>query len=322
MPNRGLVPASVVITSSPKYGTATVDPATGNVIYTPMEFYTGMDTLTYSVQDDAEPTQGLATAIQIIRIDPQEGAINNTLAADDYANTYADVPVTGNVQLNDTDAEGNVQSVTPQNITVSGKGQFILEEDGTFSFTPESGFTGPLSFAYTTCDDGTPAACAGATVYIVVLPVVNPDLTPSTRITNGTFIEPLGTTRNFVIEVNEIYGNAIDNAAMPVRVRVFKSDNFNYTFDPAEISATVPATIAVNNPDWDLVQNTSTVMIFELKSSGSIAGYSNSKINIRLQVLPGAAEGTENQTVSILNGSGVEADYTNNSIVRILNIVH
>lgn len=322
MPNRSLVASSVVITASPKYGTATVDPATGNVIYTPMDFYTGMDTLTYTVQDDAEPTQGQATALQIIRIDPQEGAINNTLAADDYVNTYADVPVTGNVQLNDTDAEGNVQSVTPQNITVSGKGLFILNEDGTFSFTPESGFTGPVSFTYTTCDNGTPAACAGATVYIVVLPVVNPDLTPSTRITNGTFIEPLGTTRNFVIEVNEIYGNAIDNATIPVRVRVFKSDNFEYSFVPTETSATVPAAVTVHNPDWELVQNTATVMIFELKSTSNIAGYGNSKINIHIQVLPGAAEGTENQTVSILNGSGVEADYTNNSIVRILNIVH
>jgi large repetitive protein len=287
-----------------------------------MQFYTGMDTLTYTVKDDAEPTQGMATARQIIRIDAQEGAINNTLAADDYVHTYADVAVTGNVKINDTDAEGNVQSVTPQNITVSGKGQFVLNADGTFSFTPENGFTGPLSFTYSTCDDGAPVACAGATVYIVVLPVVNPDLTPSTRITNGTFIEPLGTTRNFVIEVNEIYGNAIDNAIMPVRVRVFKSDNFDYSFVPTETSATVPAAITVNNPDWDLVQNTATVMIFELKSGSNIAGYGNSKINIRMQVLPGAAEGTENQTVSILNGSGVEADYTNNSIVRILNIVH
>ncbi len=321
-PYRNLVPSSVTITAQPKFGTATVDLLTGNITYTPMYLYTGYDTLTYSVMDDTQPTQLQASAMQVIRIDAAEGAINNTLAADDYVAVSVNETATGNVKTNDTDAEGNTQTVTAQNVTIAGKGQFILGTDGSYSFVPETGFTGPVSFAYTTCDDGTPNACAGATVYILVLANVNSDLTPSTRISNGTFIEPTGTTRNFVIEVNEIFGNAIDNSIMPVRVRVFKSDNFSYTFVPGETSADVPSAIAVNNPDWDLVQNTSTVMIFELKTSASITGYASSRINIRLQVQPGAAEGTENQTVSILNGSGAEINYNNNSIVRILNIVH
>ncbi|RYE24839.1 MAG: hypothetical protein EOP51_06085 [Sphingobacteriales bacterium] len=320
-PGRSIVPSSVTITSGPKYGTAVVDPATGNIIYTPMFLYTGMDTLSYTVKDDAEPTQGQASAIQMIRIDGV-GAINNTLAADDYVLTAANQPATGNVKTNDTDAEGNTQTVTAQNITVAGKGQLVLNADGSYVFTPEPGFTGPVSFSYITCDDGTPAACAGATLYILVLANVNPDLTPSTRISNGTFIEPVSTSRNFVIEVNEIYGNAIDNASVPVRVRVFKSDNFSYTFEPTETTAAVPSTITVNNPDWTLVQNTATVMVFELKQAANIIPYNNSKINIKMQVLPGAAEGTETVTVSILNGSGAEVNYTNNSIVRILNIVH
>ena len=152
--------------------------------------------------------------------------------------------------------------------------------------------------------------------------IVNPDLTPSTRIANGTFIEPLQTARNFVIEVNEIYGNSIDNPSQPVRVRVFKSDNFSYTFDPAQTSATAPSAITVNNPDWTLVQNTSTQMVFELNAAAGISGYAVSRINISMQVLSGAAEGTETITVGIYNGSGKEVDYGNNSIVRILNIVH
>lgn len=319
---RSLVPSSVIITAAPKYGTTSIDAITGNITYTPMALYTGTDTLTYRVTDDTEPSPMQASAIQVIRIEPQEGGPNNTLAADDFVHTSANTPVSGNVKTNDTDPEGNAQSVAPQNVNIPGKGVFVLNADGTFTFTPEDGFSGPVSFVYTTCDDGTPQVCASATAYILVLNVVNPDLTPSTRITNGTFIEPLGTTRNFVIEVNEIYGNAIDNAISPVRVRIFKSDNFNYTFVPSETNVNAPSAITVNNPDWDLVQNTSTVMIFELKAASNILGYTSSKINIRMQVLPGAAEGTENQTVGILNGSGAEVNYKNNSIVRILNIVH
>lgn len=319
---RSLVPSSVTITASPKYGTATVDPLTGNITYTAMDLYTGTDTLTYRVADDTEPTQMQASAIQVIRIEPQEGGPNNTLAADDFVHTSVNTAVSGNVKTNDTDPEGNTQTVAAQNVTIPGKGTFVLNADGSFTFTPENGFSGPVSFVYTTCDNGTPQVCASATAYILVLNVVNPDLTPSTRITNGTFIEPLGTTRNFVIEVNEIFGNSIDNSITPVRVRVFKSDNFSYTFVPSETSANAPSAIPVNNPDWDLIQNTSTVMVFELKAASNIAGFTSSKINIRMQVQPGAAEGTENQTVGILNGSGAEVNYKNNSIVRILNIVH
>ncbi|RYZ26219.1 MAG: hypothetical protein EOP49_43655, partial [Sphingobacteriales bacterium] len=117
VPERKLLPGSVVITVAPKWGTATVDPSTGNIIYTPMYLYTGMDTLTYSVKDDVEPVQGMATALQIIRIDPAIGAINNTLAADDYVVTFADVAASGNVKTNDTDAEGHIQTVAAQNIT-------------------------------------------------------------------------------------------------------------------------------------------------------------------------------------------------------------
>lgn len=316
-----LVPSSVTITVTAIHGTAVVDPATGDVIYTPDLNYTGLDTLVYTVSDNADPTAKQASALQLIRIEPAESS-NSTLAADDYVHTIANTPVTGNVKTNDTDPEGQPQSITAQNVNIPGKGTFVLNEDGSFVFTPEAGFTGPVSFTYTTCDDGTPPVCASATVYVVVTNMVNPDLTPSTRINNGTFIESLGSTRNFVVEVNEIYGNAIDNATAPVRVRVAKSDNFNYTFDPAAISANMPASIAVNNPDWDLVQNTSSVMVFQLKPGNNISGYNTSRIFIRMQVLPGAAEGTENQTVSISNGSGLEVNYTNNSIVRILNIVH
>lgn len=316
-----LVPSSVTVTVTALHGTVVVDPVTGDITYTPDLNYTGLDSLIYTVSDNLEPIAKTASAKQMIRVEPVGGA-NTTLAADDYVHVLVNTPATGNVKTNDTDPEGQLQTVVAQNLTIAGKGTFVLDANGTFTFTPEADFTGPVSFTYTTCDNGTPQSCAGATLYIVVTAMVNPDLTPSTRINNGTFIESLGSTRSFVIEVNEIYGNAIDNNLVPVRVRVAKSDNFNYMYDPAAVTANVPASIAVNNPDWELVQNTSSVMIFQLKAGNSISAYSTSRIFIRLQVMPGAAEGTENQTVSIYNGSGLEVNYLNNSIVRILNIVH
>ena len=68
------------------------------------------------------------------------------------------------VLANDTDAEGDTLTATgatqPENGTVE------LAEDGSFTYTPEAGFTGEDSFSYT-ADDGT-AASAPVTVTITV----------------------------------------------------------------------------------------------------------------------------------------------------------
>jgi len=312
--------ASVTVITGPLHGTAVVNASTGNTVYTPAAGYQGWDTLYYQVCDFSSPTPLCATAMQVIAVQ-DIGAFNSTLASDDFLDTPPNVTATGNVKTNDADPEGNTQTVAARNVTVSGKGNLVLNADGSYVFTPVAGFTGPVSFVYTTCDNGSPQVCSNATLYILVTPVVNPDLTPSTRLSNGTFVESAGTSRDFVVEVNEILGMTTDNAAVPVLVRINKSDNFSYNFNPAATTASVPATIAVNNANWDLVTNTTTTLIFRLKAGNNIAPSGTSRILIRMQVMPGAAEGTENQTVVILNDSGTEINNTNNSVVRIFSIV-
>ncbi|MBK7957854.1 MAG: cadherin-like domain-containing protein [Bacteroidetes bacterium] len=72
-------------------------------------------------------------------------------------------------KANDTDPENNTQTVTAQTTTTAGKGTLVLNTDGTYTFTPDPSFVGgPVDFAYTTCDNGTPQACATATLHIMV----------------------------------------------------------------------------------------------------------------------------------------------------------
>ena len=316
-----VVKSSVSITQSPANGTATVNSLTGDITYTPAPNFTGNDTLYYSISDNVEPNAATSMAMQIISVEAI-GRTNLTLAADDYVHISANTVASGNVLTNDKDPEGNTQTVTAQNVTVAGKGVFLLNTDGTYTFTPENNFTGCVSFPYRVCDDAPVSACAGGTVYILVSLVVNPDLTPTTRINNGTFIESQNSTRNFVLEINEIFGRITEAASVPIKVKVNKSDNFNYSFDPAATTANVPGTIAVDNTKWDLIQNNSAAMIFQLKPGFEITGNNTLRIYIQMQVYTGAAEGTENQTVSVFNGSGVEVNYLNNSIARILSIIH
>ena len=163
-----LVPSTVMVTVAPLNGTTSVNSATGDITYTPNAGFTGSDTFRYQVCDN-QSVPKCATALQIITI-KNSGAINNTTtAADDYRITPVNTQATGNVKTNDTDAEGNTQTVTAQTVTVAGKGTVVFSADGTYIFTPVTGFTGPIDFIYTTCDNGTPQACALATLHILVV---------------------------------------------------------------------------------------------------------------------------------------------------------
>jgi hypothetical protein len=56
-----LDPTTVTVTSGPTNGTVSVDPTTGQVTYTPATAWTGTDTFTYTVQDNAGAVSNAAT---------------------------------------------------------------------------------------------------------------------------------------------------------------------------------------------------------------------------------------------------------------------
>lgn len=165
-----LNPASVTVVSGPLHGSTSVNISNGFITYTPANGYTGQDTLVYRVCDNSTPTPLCAMAMQVFTVQGP-GAANTTLAADDFNYIPEGAMATGNVKFNDTDPEGNTQTTTPQNVNIPGVGTFLLNSNGDYSFSPDPGFNGPADFSYSTCDNGDPAACASATVHILVLPL-------------------------------------------------------------------------------------------------------------------------------------------------------
>lgn len=160
-------PSSVSIVSLPKNGTATVNTTTGDITYTPVTGFTGQDTLTYSVCDDVSPSPNCNTSYQIITVLPSS-AFNSVVASDDYLFVPQGTTGNGNVLTNDYDPDGNTITVEPQNISVPGKGTFILQADGSYTFETESSFAGAVNFPYKINDNGSPTASAWATIYILV----------------------------------------------------------------------------------------------------------------------------------------------------------
>ena len=226
---RKLNPASVSIVNPPVNGTATVD-TLGNIIFQPNPGFIGVEVYTYKVCDDNNPPL-CDTATQEVKVimPRMSGApvVNGTQAADDYANTLENLAVSGNVKMNDTDAEGDIQTIVAQNTTLAGVGTLVLNATGAYTFTPEPGFRGPVNFKYTVCDNGTPSACAEATLYILVGPFdPDPDVfeTPwRVRLTAsivGNDTVPAGTT----------YGTPIPLAGNPPLSTITMLPNGTFDF--------------------------------------------------------------------------------------------
>jgi hypothetical protein len=156
--------------ADPENGTVTIN-GDGTYTYTPDSGFIGQDEFVYEVCDDGIPSL-CDSAIVVIDVLPDGGGNsdeNNTFAHDDAAVTNQDTPVSGNVSANDFDPEGDNQTVNTTPVSGPSNGMVVLSSDGSFTYTPDPGFSGNDFFTYETCDDGTPQACDVATVSIAVM---------------------------------------------------------------------------------------------------------------------------------------------------------
>ncbi|WP_418639027.1 DUF7507 domain-containing protein [Winogradskyella sp.] len=125
---------------------------------------------------------------------------NCTDAIADINNTFVNQSVTGNVLTNDEDYEGDNQIVTAN--TNPTNGNVVINDNGSYTYTPNPGFIGEDTFEYTICDDGNPQACDSAIVYIEVLPESSTENEPP--IANAdTATTPEGTSIAIVILAND-----------------------------------------------------------------------------------------------------------------------
>jgi gliding motility-associated-like protein len=173
-----LTPPSIL--TPPNHGTASVDPVTGGIIYTPNTGFTGNDTLTYVVCDitTVNPQPLCDTAMVVIYVTPTNPPIdsNTVIAADDYASTPEDSTVVINVKGNDSDPQGD-SLTTVTILTPPTNGTATVDSTGNIVYTPNPNFYGQDTLTYVLCDDGMPVACDTAKVVVTVLPVNDPPVT-------------------------------------------------------------------------------------------------------------------------------------------------
>jgi len=96
-----------------------------------------------------------------------------TIAVNDFAITPPNTPVDINVIANDTAGNGtfDLSKITIVNGTDPKNGTVEYNDDGTFTYTPDQGFSSatPDTFDYEVCDTATSTpSCAQATVSVIV----------------------------------------------------------------------------------------------------------------------------------------------------------
>ncbi|HHF9109897.1 TPA: Ig-like domain-containing protein [Escherichia coli] len=153
------------------HGTVAIE--NGKVVYQPNTGYVGQDTFTYTV------TSGGVTETAQVTLE-----VTNTppVAVADKASTLPETPVSGNLLTNDRDADSDplhVAEITVGGatyapgdiITIPGQGTLVVNRDGSYLFTPASGWSGFTPVLNYTLSDGNDGGTATGELRLLVNPV-------------------------------------------------------------------------------------------------------------------------------------------------------
>lgn len=164
-----LTATNVSALSNPAAGTLTVNPD-GSLTFAPTSGFTGAVTFTYTATD-VRSTAPVTATITV-------AAPNAIVPAPDTYTTPFNAPLTvpaPGLLANDTGGSGplTAASAAPP---LGTQGTVVVNADGSFTFTPVAGFSGPASFTYTATDGFTTSSptivnvVVGAPAAIVTLP--------------------------------------------------------------------------------------------------------------------------------------------------------
>jgi hypothetical protein len=142
-------PYTYSIVTPPVHGTITG--AGANRTYTPRPGFTGSDSFTWRVNDSQTDSNAATLTVNVSGENIAPVARNDTYAA--FPGTPLTVGLLNGVLANDNDANGDLLTAVSITLPPAASGSLTLNGDGSFTFTPDVGFSGPVRFTYV-ADDG------------------------------------------------------------------------------------------------------------------------------------------------------------------------
>ncbi|MDA7424467.1 Ig-like domain-containing protein [Thalassococcus lentus] len=188
-------PVTTASVGDPANGTAVLNPD-GTVTYTPDPGFVGEDTIPYVATDGIAETPG---EIIVTVTDGNRPPI----AEDDSETTPVDTAVLIDAIDNDSDPDGDALTVTFNTDPLNGS--VVDNGDGTFTYTPDTGFVGTDTFEYDISDT------SGDSDTAIVTVTVTDDNTPPT-----TVDDTATTPEDTAVVIDDPAGNDTDPDGDPV----------------------------------------------------------------------------------------------------------
>jgi len=221
-------------------GEITLNAADGSYTFDPTPIFTGEVPVEYTVVDNNSfPAIDTATLTIEVIGDPVLGN-NPPIAQDDTNTTEIDTNVSGNVLPNDSDPDGDPLTVISALVDTDGDGlvdesltvgapptsvygtdnngntvlagTIVLNADGSYTFNPESTFTGDVPIDYTVSDSN--GGTDDATLTITIVPGDPADNNTYANNDANSGIEDVNQTGNIITNDNDPEGNTqtVDSA--------------------------------------------------------------------------------------------------------------
>lgn len=169
------------VTTQPAHGAAAVE--SGGIRYTPTGDYHGADSFTYTVDDGSGGTDVATVSLTVNSVDDPPVARSDSYDVVEDETLTVDAP---GVLANDSDADGDALSA--ELVTPPATGTFSLSPDGGFTWTPPASSTTADSFTYRAVGAG--AASSPVVVTLTIRPKISGGdgdatfVAPSPAITN------------------------------------------------------------------------------------------------------------------------------------------
>ncbi len=154
---------TVTSVGQPGGGAGTTSVTGGQVVFTPAPGFTGTVTVPYTVTDSARDSDSSTITFTV---DPAAPA-----AVDDTGTTPVGTPLTVSAPGVLSNDNGAAIGVTAN--TAPGHGSVTIHADGSYTYTPDAGYSGSDTFDYTVTDSL--GRTAGATVRLTVTPTAADD---------------------------------------------------------------------------------------------------------------------------------------------------
>lgn len=218
LPQGGIDPKTVLISSPPANGTVSVDPASGVITYTPNPNFNGTDVFSYTVAD-IDPGGVLRSTPTLVTITVTPVNDPPTAVPDVYSLPEDSVDFSMDVLANDSSAPDTGETLSISGFTQPSHG-VISVVGGAILYTPDPNYNGPDAFTYTISDGNGGTATTSVALTVTPMndpPVARPDFADvglnTQRIINVLGNDSIEPDENELLTVTRIITPALHGSA-------------------------------------------------------------------------------------------------------------